>query len=224
MSKPSTTSSTTRGRSRSTSNTGSAAREPMPPRTQTRSFANNTGMKQARVFGTPGGTRIPTIEAKPLFPFSSAYTIYAGCLRLEPPGPERRKPRRSSGDGQRRRAGGRRSGSRDAPASRARTGREKRQRTGEGREGHDHRHGLQELRATNSSSGSTRPMQTAPPPAAKRPWVRNPACPGALQSARRRSPGATGAGTVPSVAVQNLAAATTKTIDLGSEYLSGACP
>jgi type II secretory pathway pseudopilin PulG len=49
---------------------------------------NNTGMKQARIFGTPGGTRLTTVEATPLYPFSSAYTIYAGSCASNNPAPE----------------------------------------------------------------------------------------------------------------------------------------
>lgn len=50
--------------------------------------ANNTGMKQARIFGTPGGTRLTKLEATPLYPFSSAYTIYAGSCSFNNPDPE----------------------------------------------------------------------------------------------------------------------------------------
>lgn len=48
---------------------------------------NNTGMKQARIFGTAGGTRVATIEATPLFPFTSAYTVYAGSCASNNPDP-----------------------------------------------------------------------------------------------------------------------------------------
>jgi Tfp pilus assembly protein PilV len=49
-------------------------------------IANNTGMKEARVFGIAGGTRGETVEATSLFPFSSAYTLYAGSCASNDPG------------------------------------------------------------------------------------------------------------------------------------------
>jgi type II secretory pathway pseudopilin PulG len=58
------------------------------PSTADSVVANNTGMKNAKVFGTPGGTRLPVVEAKPLFPFNSAYTIYAGSCASSNPDPE----------------------------------------------------------------------------------------------------------------------------------------
>jgi Tfp pilus assembly protein PilV len=62
------------------------------PSTADSIVANNTGMKQARVFGAPAGTRSPAIEAKPLFPFSSAYTVYAGSCASNHPDPEGKNP------------------------------------------------------------------------------------------------------------------------------------
>jgi Tfp pilus assembly protein PilV len=47
--------------------------------------AFNSGMKVARVFGAPG-TREKEITAKPLFPFASAYSIYAGTCNEDNPG------------------------------------------------------------------------------------------------------------------------------------------
>jgi Tfp pilus assembly protein PilV len=47
--------------------------------------AFNSGMKVARVFGTPG-TRQEEVTAKPLFPFASAYSIYAGTCNEDNPG------------------------------------------------------------------------------------------------------------------------------------------
>lgn len=47
--------------------------------------AFNSGMKVARVFGTPG-TPSPEVTAKPLFPFSSAYSIYPGSCNEDNPG------------------------------------------------------------------------------------------------------------------------------------------
>jgi Tfp pilus assembly protein PilV len=43
------------------------------------------GMKVARVFGTPG-TRQVAVEARPLFPFNSAYSVYAGTCNEDNPG------------------------------------------------------------------------------------------------------------------------------------------
>jgi Tfp pilus assembly protein PilV len=47
--------------------------------------AFNSGMKVARVFGTPG-SRASKVEARPLFPFSSAYSIYPGTCNEDNPG------------------------------------------------------------------------------------------------------------------------------------------
>jgi Tfp pilus assembly protein PilV len=58
------------------------------PTTADSVVANNTGMKNAKVFGAPGGTRLPVVEAKPLYAFSSAYTIYAGSCASNNPDPE----------------------------------------------------------------------------------------------------------------------------------------
>ncbi len=43
--------------------------------------------KGAETFGTPGGERLPNIEAKPLFPFKAADTIYAGSCESNNPNP-----------------------------------------------------------------------------------------------------------------------------------------
>ena len=40
----------------------------------------------ARVLGTPGGSRVATISAAPLFPFSSTYTVYGGSCTSNDPG------------------------------------------------------------------------------------------------------------------------------------------
>jgi type II secretory pathway pseudopilin PulG len=47
---------------------------------------NSTGMESARIFSTSGGARSSAIKATPLFPFSSAYTIYAGSCESNKPG------------------------------------------------------------------------------------------------------------------------------------------
>jgi Tfp pilus assembly protein PilV len=47
----------------------------------------NTGMTQGKVFGTPGGTRLPKIEASSLFPFTSPDTVYAGACGGNNPNP-----------------------------------------------------------------------------------------------------------------------------------------
>lgn len=48
----------------------------------------NSGMSQARILGAPGGTRQATLNATPLFPFSSAYTFYAGSCSSNNPDPK----------------------------------------------------------------------------------------------------------------------------------------
>lgn len=52
----------------------------------------NSGMSQARILGTPGGTRQETLNATPLFPFGSAYTFYAGSCSSNNPDPEGKFP------------------------------------------------------------------------------------------------------------------------------------
>lgn len=47
--------------------------------------AYNSGMKVARVFGTPG-TRKAEVTATPLFPFTSTYAVYAGSCAENDPG------------------------------------------------------------------------------------------------------------------------------------------
>lgn len=47
----------------------------------------NTGMTQGKVFGTPGGTRVASIEAPSLFPFASPDTVYAGACGENNPNP-----------------------------------------------------------------------------------------------------------------------------------------
>ena len=45
----------------------------------------NTGMTQARTFGTPGGSRVSSITGTSLFPFTSPYSVYAGaCIGNNP--------------------------------------------------------------------------------------------------------------------------------------------
>jgi len=48
--------------------------------------AMHSVMKGAKVFGTAGGLRQPSIEAKDLFPFSSPYSLYAGSCDKNNPG------------------------------------------------------------------------------------------------------------------------------------------
>ena len=49
-------------------------------------IAFNSGMEAgAMLVGTPGGTRVTSLEAKPVFPFTSAVTVYAGsCVENNP--------------------------------------------------------------------------------------------------------------------------------------------
>jgi type II secretory pathway pseudopilin PulG len=49
-------------------------------------IAFNTGMTTARTFGTPGGTRVSSLTATPLFPFTSNITVYAGACTGNDPG------------------------------------------------------------------------------------------------------------------------------------------
>jgi Tfp pilus assembly protein PilV len=46
--------------------------------------AVHTGML-AKVLGTPGGTRLTEIQATPLFPFASEYSVYAGSCEFNKP-------------------------------------------------------------------------------------------------------------------------------------------
>ncbi len=55
------------------------------PSTADAIVAVNEGMKVPRVFGTPG-TRQKEVVAKPLFPFTSPYTFYAGTCNEDNPG------------------------------------------------------------------------------------------------------------------------------------------
>ncbi|HEX5609943.1 MAG TPA: hypothetical protein VFX45_07615 [Solirubrobacterales bacterium] len=55
-------------------------------------IGNNTGLSQARTLGTPGGTRVSTLNATPLYPFASAYTFYAGSCISNNPDPEGKIP------------------------------------------------------------------------------------------------------------------------------------
>ncbi len=48
--------------------------------------AFHTVMKEAKVFWTSDGTRQPVVEAFPLFPFTSAYSVYAGSCTANNPG------------------------------------------------------------------------------------------------------------------------------------------
>lgn len=47
----------------------------------------NTGMTTAKAFGSPGGTRTASLTATPLFPFTSADTVYAGSCTGDNPNP-----------------------------------------------------------------------------------------------------------------------------------------
>jgi Tfp pilus assembly protein PilV len=47
--------------------------------------AAHEGMKVPKVFGTPG-TRQEKVEARPLFPFTSSYSVYAGTCNEDNPG------------------------------------------------------------------------------------------------------------------------------------------
>jgi Tfp pilus assembly protein PilV len=60
--------------------------EKLEPATADSVVAFHNVMKQAKVVGTPGGTRMPQIEAEPLFPFTSPYSLYAGTCPSNNPG------------------------------------------------------------------------------------------------------------------------------------------
>jgi Tfp pilus assembly protein PilV len=47
----------------------------------------NTGMTTARSYGSPGGTRLSTVTATPVFPFTSPDTVYAGACTGNNPNP-----------------------------------------------------------------------------------------------------------------------------------------
>lgn len=49
--------------------------------------AFNTGMTTAKTFGTPGGSRVSSVTATPLFPFASPDTVYAGACGGNNPNP-----------------------------------------------------------------------------------------------------------------------------------------
>jgi type II secretory pathway pseudopilin PulG len=49
--------------------------------------AFNTGMTAAKTFGAPGGTLLPSQTARPLFPFSSPDSFYAGACTGNNPNP-----------------------------------------------------------------------------------------------------------------------------------------
>jgi hypothetical protein len=50
-------------------------------------FVNN-GMTSSRVFWTASGAREATVNASPLFPFKSPYSVYAGACAVNNPNPE----------------------------------------------------------------------------------------------------------------------------------------
>ncbi|MGZ8665778.1 MAG: hypothetical protein ACXWZM_01560, partial [Solirubrobacterales bacterium] len=47
----------------------------------------NTGMTTWRAYGSPGGTRLSTVTATPVFPFVSPDTVYAGSCSANNPNP-----------------------------------------------------------------------------------------------------------------------------------------
>lgn len=51
-------------------------------------FVFQTGMSTARIFSTTGMVRESTVNATPLYPFPSPYTIYAGSCAANNPNPE----------------------------------------------------------------------------------------------------------------------------------------
>lgn len=51
-------------------------------------FVFNTGMSTARIFSTTGLVRESTVNATPLYPFPSPYSIYAGLCAVNNPNPE----------------------------------------------------------------------------------------------------------------------------------------
>jgi type II secretory pathway pseudopilin PulG len=54
--------------------------------------AYNSMMTTAKVAGTPGGIREATVNATPLFPFTSAYTLYPGSCASNNPNTEGKNP------------------------------------------------------------------------------------------------------------------------------------
>jgi hypothetical protein len=55
------------------------------PSTADSIIAFNSGMKTAQTYGTPGGTPVSSIEAQPLYPFTSADSFYAGSCTTDSP-------------------------------------------------------------------------------------------------------------------------------------------
>jgi Tfp pilus assembly protein PilV len=51
-------------------------------------FVFNTGMSTARIFSTTGSVREAVVNATPLYPFPSPYSIYAGSCAINNPNPE----------------------------------------------------------------------------------------------------------------------------------------
>ncbi len=47
----------------------------------------NTGMTTAKAYGNPGGSRVSTVTATPVFPFTSPDTVYAGACSGNNPNP-----------------------------------------------------------------------------------------------------------------------------------------
>ena len=47
----------------------------------------NTGMTTPKTYGNPGGTRLSTVTATPVFPFTSPDTVYAGACSSNNPNP-----------------------------------------------------------------------------------------------------------------------------------------
>lgn len=62
------------------------------PATADSVVAYNSGMTAARPLATPSGAREATVNATPLFPFTSAYTLYAGSCASNNPDPEGKNP------------------------------------------------------------------------------------------------------------------------------------
>ena len=117
-----------RGRSRSTSNTGSAAARIQTGDRRLGRRLQHGHDRRRRSSGPPGGTREATVNATPLFPFTSAYSSTPA------PAPRTTRTRRQNpaGGRQRRRPGRRHRGAGDDPAAGARTDREKQRRRSTG--------------------------------------------------------------------------------------------
>lgn len=187
--------------------------------------AFNTGMKEARGFGVPGGIREAAVNATPLFPFSSPYTLYAGSCASNNPDPEGKNPAAAPAIA-----------SALAPAGGTATAVTIQlpalelivKKSGAALKGakvtitdtvcKEAKGNLVKRTYTTNESGMLSSSETGPAEPGL-PWGKYKVCASAnISGSNRRNK------EEPSVTVQNLAGATALSIDLGSNTVSGVCP